>query len=229
MPITNNKPSNAKVMLPNEQSKVPFSVVESYKNVRTNIISVLSKTGNNVLAITSPNPAEGKSTTSINLAITLAQLNKKVILIDADSRRPSIHKKLKLENKLGCADILTNTCTVEQSIIHYNDYLDIISCGSKVKNPSELFSSQNFDDLIDNLKISYDYVIVDTPPINPVSETLIIAQKCESLVMVIRLGYTSFEEFTKAYDSCQVLDIDVAGVIMNDSASSKKFGYNKSV
>ena len=225
MPITNNKPSNAKVMLPNEQSKVPFSVVESYKNVRTNIISVLSKTRKNVLAIASPNPSEGKSTTSINLAITLAQLNKKVVLIDSDSRRPSIHKKLKLENKLGCADILTNACTIEQSIIHYNDYLDIICCGSRVKNPSELFSSESFDDLIDNLRVSYDYVIIDTPPINPVSETLIIAQKCEALVMVIRLGSTSFEEFEKAYNSCRVLDIDVAGVIMNDSGSGKKFIY----
>ena len=102
----NSKKNAEKVVIPNLNAKIPFSIVESYKNIRTNIISVLNKNGSNVLAITSPNASEGKSTTSVNIAITLSQLNKKVILLDADSRRPTINKKLKVENQQGCMNIL---------------------------------------------------------------------------------------------------------------------------
>ena len=221
----NKKPSPEKVIVPDVQSKVPFSIIESYKNIRTNIISLLSKTSSNLLAITSPNASEGKSTTSVNIAITLAQLNKKVLLLDADSRRPTIHKKLKLENQKGCMNILCNEIDIDEAIVNYNDYLDVIPSGSKVKNPSELFSSEKFDDLLCQLKDRYDYVVLDTPPINPVSDALIIAQKCESLIMIIRSSVTTYEAFEKAYESLKVLDIDLTGVIINGSDSTRKYLY----
>ena len=140
---------NERIVIPNSNRKVPFSVVESYKNLRTNIISVLSKSGSNVLAITSPNASEGKSTTAVNVAVTLAQLNKKVILLDADSRRPSINKKLRLENRKGCMNILRGDIDLEDAIIHYNKYLDVITSGTKVENPTELFSDEKFDNLLE--------------------------------------------------------------------------------
>lgn len=217
---------NERIVIPNSNRKVPFSVVESYKNLRTNIISVLSKSGNNVLAITSPNASEGKSTTSVNVAITLAQLNKKVILVDADSRRPSINKKLKLENQKGCMNFLRGDIELSDAIIHYNKYLDVITSGTKVKNPTELFSDEKFDNLLEKLKADYDYVILDTPPINPVSDALIIAQKCESLVMIVRAGGTSFESFEKAYNALNVLEIKLAGVIVNGFDSTRRYFYN---
>ena len=217
---------NERIVIPNSHRKVPFSVVESYKNLRTNIISVLYKSGNNVLAITSQNASEGKSTTSVNVAITLAQLNKKVILVDADSRRPSINKKLRLENRKGCMNILRGDIDLEDAIIHYNKYLDVITSGTKVKNPTELFSDEKFDNLLEKLKADYDYVILDTPPINPVSDALIIAQKCESLVMIVRAGGTSFESFEKAYNSLNVLEIKLTGVIVNGFDSRRRYFYN---
>ena len=226
MPITiNKKTSGQKVIIPDSQSKVPFSIIESYKNIRTNIISVLGKTGSNVLAITSPNASEGKSTTSVNIAITLAQLNKKVLLLDADSRRPTVHKKLKIENQKGCMNILCDEIGLDDAIVNYNDYLDIIPSGTKVKNPSELFSSEKFDDLLFQLKDRYDYIILDTPPINPVSDALIIAQKCEAIFMIIRSSVTTYEAFEKAYESLKVLDINLTGVIINGSDSTQKYLY----
>ena len=225
MPNTSKKNTSTKLMLSDLQTKVPFSIVEAYKNIRTNVVSILSKTNSKVLAITSSNASEGKSTTSVNVAITLAQLNKKVVLLDADSRRPSIHKKLKIENTIGCMDVLTEQATLKDVIIHYNDYLDVICSGVKIKNPSELYSSDEFNDLISNLKDIYDYVIIDTPPINPVSDTLIVAQKCEAIIMVIRSGVTSFESFEKAYNSLKVLDMEPNGVIVNGSNSGNKHIY----
>lgn len=227
MPNTSKKNTSTKLMLSDLQTKVPFSIVEAYKNIRTNVISILSKTNSKILAITSSNASEGKSTTSVNVAITLAQLNKKVVLLDADSRRPSIHKKLKLENTVGCMDILTEQAKLDDVVVHYNDYLDIICSGVKIKNPAELYSSTEFDDLLELLKDTYDYVIIDTPPINPVSDTLIIAQKCEAIIMVVRSGVTSYESFEKAYESLKVLDMEPNGVIVNGSNSGGKSIYKR--
>lgn len=217
--------SSPKVVAPNTNSKVPFSIVESYKNIRTNVVSVLSKTGSKILAITSPNASEGKSTTSVNIAITLSQLNKKVVILDADSRRPTVNKKLKLENRSGCMNFLNGEIRLDDAIIKYNKYLDVIPSGTKVKNPSELFSSEKFDTLLEQLKDRYDYVIIDTPPINPVSDSLIISQKSEAIIMVIRAGVTTYESFDKAANALKVLDINLTGVIINGSDSTRKYLY----
>lgn len=224
-----NKPSNEKVIVP-ELNKTPFAIVESYKNLRTNLVSVLAKTDGKILAISSPYAAEGKSTTALNIAITLAQLNKKVIILDTDSRKPSIHKKAKINNEKGCMDILLGESTVDEVVVTYNSYLDIITSGAKVKNPSELYSTVAFDKLLEELEERYDYIILDTPPINIVSDSLIIAQKCDAFVMVVRAGVTKYEAFEAAYDSLKVLDIELDGVIVNGSGAKnggyyRKYGY----
>lgn len=219
------KQSGEKIINP-ELSKTPFAIVESYKNLRTNLISVLSKTNGKILAVSSPNAAEGKSTTALNIAITLAQLNKKVVILDTDSRKPSIHKKAKINNDKGCMDVLSETFSLDEVIIHYNNFLDVIPSGSKVKNPSELFSAVAFDNLLAELEERYDFIILDTPPINVVSDTLIIAQKSDALVMVIRAGVTKYEAFEYAYDSLKVLGIELDGVIINGSGSKGSY-YSK--
>ena len=203
--------------------KIPFAIVESYKNIRTNVISLLNKSGGNVLAITSPNATEGKSTTAINLAITLSQLNKKVILLDTDSRRPTIHKRLKIDTETGCVDYLCGNKEIDDIIVHYNNYLDVIIAGSKVKNPSELFSGDRFESLLDELRENYDYVVIDTPPINPVSDSLVISQKCDALVMIVRSGVTTYDSFNKAYNALNVLDINISGVIINGTGGNGSY------
>lgn len=223
------KSSNEKVIVP-ELSRTPFAVVESYKNLRTNLVSILAKTNGKSLAISSPYAAEGKSTTALNIAITLAQLNKKVVVLDTDSRKPTIHKKAKISNEKGCMDILLGTHTIEEVAVAYNNFLDIVPSGTKVKNPSELFSSVNFDKLLEQLEDRYDYIILDTPPINIVADPLIIAQKCNAFVMIVRAGVTRYEAFEAAYDSLKVLDVELDGVIINGSGAKnggyyRKYGY----
>ncbi len=226
MAINIPKNTTGEKVITAESNKTPFAVVESYKNLRTNLISVLAKTDGKILAITSPNAAEGKSTTSLNIAITLSQLNKKVVMLDTDSRKPSIHKKIKVNNEKGCMDYLLGTHSLDQITVKYNSYLDIITSGSKVKNPSELFSDVKFMELLEELEDNYDYIVLDTPPINLVSDALIIAQKCDAVVMVLRANTTKYEAFEAAYDSLKVLDIELDGVIINGSGG--KGTYYKS-
>lgn len=209
-------PSSEKLISP-EITKTPFAIVESYKNLRTNLISVLSKTNGKILTVSSPCAAEGKSTTALNIAITLAQLNKKVVILDTDSRKPSIHKKAKISNDKGCMNILSGTHTIKDVVVAYNNYLDIIPSGIKVKNPSELYSSSAFKELLEELKEQYDYIILDTPPINIISDSLIVIQNSDAFVMVVRAGSTTYEAFEFAYDSLKVLDIKIDGVIINGS------------
>jgi capsular exopolysaccharide synthesis family protein len=223
----------AEKLITPESSKTPFAIVESYKNLRTNLISILAKKDAKILAISSPNASEGKSTTSLNIAITLSQLNKKVVVLDTDSRKPSIHKKAKLQNEKGCMDILLGTHKIEDVKVQYNSYLDIITSGAKVKNPSELFSSPAFDQLLEDLSDRYDYVILDTPPINVVSDSLIVVQKSEAFVMVVRAGSTKYEAFEYAYDRLKGLGIELEGVVINGSGSKGgyysrgKYSYNR--
>ena len=101
--------------------------------------------------------------------------------------------------------------------------MDIITSGSKVKNPSELFSDVKFMELLDKLEEHYDYVILDTPPINLVSDALIIAQKCDAVVMVLRANSTKYEAFEAAYDSLKVLDVELDGVIINGSGGKPSY------
>ncbi len=223
MAIKSSQKGSGEKIINTELNKTPFAIVESYKNLRTNLISIMSKVDGKILAISSPNAAEGKSTTALNIAITLSQLNKKVVILDTDSRKPSIHKKAKLNNEKGCMDVLMGNASLKDVVIHYNNFLDVITSGAKVKNPSELFSDVAFDNLLEQLEEHYDFIILDTPPINIVSDTLIIAQKSDAFVMVIRAGVTKYETFEYAYDSLKVLDIELDGVIINGSGG--KGGY----
>ncbi len=218
-----------KILSQEPKNKVPFSVIESYKNFRMHLLSVLEKTGGKVVAISSANASEGKSTTAINLAITLSQLNKRVILIDADSRRATIHQKLKLSNEKGCLDIINGDVELKDGITSYNEYLDVITAGSIFANPTELYCSSAFERMITELRSMYDYVVFDTPPVNLVSDALAISQKCDGLVFVIRTGATTYENFKNALLSTKQIGINVLGAVMNGVGAENnrylKYGF----
>jgi len=209
------------------QNKVPFAVVEAYKTTRIHLISTLEKINGKVVAISSPNAAEGKSTTAINISIALSQLNKKVLVIDADSRRSTIHKKLKIENELGCLDIINGTAKFEDIIKKHNDYLDIITAGTQASNPSELFSTDSFGNWLNEIRDAYDYIIIDTPPINLVSDALVIAQKCDGLLLIVRADVTTYDALKRTINSTTELNINVLGVVINGTDSEKSYKYGK--
>lgn len=224
---TVDKNQNENLLLNDIRKKVTFSIVEAYKNIRTNLIALMTKKNAQVLAISSPNASEGKSTTALNIAITVSQLEKRVLIIDADAHRPSLHRKLKIENNLGILNIIVDNATLKDTIHKHNDYLDVITCGTNTSKPSELLNSDRFDELLKEFKEKYDYIIIDTPPINPVSDALVIAQKVDAIVLVIRAASTTHDAFKKAYKSLNVLDLKIDGIIINGSDPRPK-GYYKS-
>lgn len=212
----------AKNVNANISSQAPFAVVEAYKNIRIRLLYTLENMQGKVIAFTSPNVSEGKSTTAVNMAITLSQLNKKILLIDGDIRRATVHKKLKLENKKGLSNILARECQFEEAVNSYNPYLDVLTSGSVVINPSDLIGSTDFDKLVEKIREEYDYIIIDTPPVNIVSDALAISKKCDGVVLVARISYTTYAQLKTAKNALNALDINVLGTILNGAGGTKK-------
>lgn len=219
------------------QRRVPFAVVEAYKNIRIRLLSALAENNGKIVAFSSPNASEGKSTTAVNTAITLAQLGKKVIIVDADIRRATVNRKLRLPNDKGYSNVVSGEISLDKAVLHYNEHLDVLPSGPVVPNPSELFASLEFDRLLSDLRETYDYIIIDTPPINLVSDALAIGQKCDGMVLVVRASVTSYASFKSALLSVNQLNIKLLGTVLNGAGAARnkyrsyyrysKYGYSK--
>ena len=145
--------------------KSKFAIVESYKAARTNIMFSLSADDQKLFAVTSYSKGEGKSTVSSNLAISFSKMEKRVLLVDSDLRRPNIHNIFKIENSTGLSNVIGKMGDFDEAV--HRDVLpnlDILPSGTIPPNPSELLCSSRFADLVKRLSEEYDYVIFDTPP-----------------------------------------------------------------
>ena len=189
-----------------------FQVVESYKQLRTNIVFAMSVRNTSVIEISSSYPGEGKSITSANVAIAMAQTGAKVLLIDCDLRKSVQHKIFKVE------DCVHKKVTKN---------LDLISSGPIPPNPSELIASQNMKNFIEEVQKNYDYVIVDTPPIGVVSDALELSQYTGGLVIVTRQGVTTYEDVKRTLSSAKFLNVNILGLVVNGIEDSKFNGYGK--
>ncbi len=209
--------------------KVPFAIVEAYKAIRANVSFLLSQTNGNIIAVTSANASEGKSTTASNLAVAFSQLDKKVILIDADLRKASLHKKFKIKNGTGLANILAGDDDPSGCVKEINPNLFVLTTGAIPPNPSELLVSKKFDDVLNYLSANYDLVIIDTPPLNVVSDALIVAPKTSGVILVVRDGYTPHYSIQKAIDTMRFSKVNVLGAIMNGAnpGAKNKYIYRK--
>lgn len=213
----------------NENRHVPFAVVEAYKTIRTNLTFLLSGKKTKVFGITSAEAGEGKSTTAINMAIAFSQLGDKVLLIDADMRRSSVHKKMKIENISGLSDVLAGFDKFDNTVKHISDTLDILTAGQVPPNPSELLGSVAFKELIDNVGEKYGYVIIDTPPVEVVSDALVIAPQTAGLVLVVKDGVTPTDAIKRTVEAAKFAEINILGAVMNgaNSKSGRRYGYRK--
>jgi protein-tyrosine kinase len=193
-------------------------ISEQYRTIRTNFLSSINCINSRTLIITSPNGQEGKSTTSANLAISLALQEKKVLLIDANMRNPILDHSFKIDNTIGLSSVLKGRIRFEDAIDKTEiKGLDLLTSGLVPFNPTELLGSQNMESLIETAVGLYDIVIVDTPPLLEVSDAKILANLCDGLLLVIRSGKTKSAEAIKVKKILKSSKAKLLGIILNDT------------
>jgi exopolysaccharide transport family protein len=199
------------------QIRPQSQMAESYRALRTSLL--LSNLGAppKVIMITSARPQEGKTTTSLNTAIVLAQKGVRVLLIDADLRRPSIHKTLGMGPRSGLSNVLTGSAAWQQtvSISPILPNLFIMPAGSPPPNPAELLASTNMRDLITELRELYDHIVIDTPPTLSVTDAVVLSPRADATILVIRCGQTTKQALRRARDILMQVNAHVAGILLN--------------
>lgn len=209
-----------------------FEGREAYNLLRTNLMFCTKRNDRNarVIGITSSVHGEGKSLTIINLAYSIAESGRKVILVECDLRLPTLRKKLGVPKALGVSNFLAGEST-EKAALHKDVLIkgfDFLQAGEIPPNPSELLGSKQFTDLIDNLAVAYDVVLIDLPPIGEVSDALVASRCTDGLVIIVRNNYTNASDLDYTMRQCKLVGAKVIGFVYNDSESKQgKYGYSK--
>ena len=207
------------------QKNMDFTVSEQYKLLRTNLSFTLPEDVKcPIIGVTSSMRGEGKSTTAVNLSYALAQSGKKVLLIDGDLRLPSIAKKMKLENTKGLSNMLFDydSQQLEEYKSQYLDNWYIVPTGELPPNPSELLGSRKLGRLLDRLSESFDYIVIDFPPVNIVSDALAASKHITGMILVVREDYTEKKELEACIRQLKLSDVNVLGCLFNGAKSGKK-------
>ena len=199
------------------QARPQSQMAESYRALRTSLLLTSLGGPPKVILVTSALPQEGKTTTSINTAIVLAQKGTRVLLIDADLRRPSIHKTLGMGPKTGLSNVLTGNATLQQAVVRSPilPTLFILTAGTPPPNPAELLASSNMRDILAELREQYDHIIVDTPPTLSVTDAVVMSTRADAVVLVIRSGQTTKQALRRARELLVQVNARVAGVLLN--------------
>ncbi|MBR3300645.1 MAG: CpsD/CapB family tyrosine-protein kinase [Clostridia bacterium] len=207
-----------------------FAAKEQYKQIRENLSFVLPQGEKcSVIGVTSSVRGEGKSTTVINLGSVLAEKDCRVLIIDADLRIPTIAKKLGIEKSPGLSNFLvgkTEKAPIYASNI--NEKLFILPSGDIPPNPSELLGSERMASFIEKLKESFDYILIDTPPINLVSDPLALSPILNGLIVVTRDSFTEKRELKRCFSQLKLSEVKVLGTILNDANDDRMKKYGKS-
>ena len=200
--------------------------VESYRTLRTNVTFVGAEKPLQYIAVTSPGPREGKSTTSLNLAVTLAQAGRRTVLIDGDLRRPTTHRAFGLMQEPGLTDVLIGGVTAAEAIrTDVAQALDLLPAGSTPPNPSELLGSPAMAALIAELRHDYEYIIIDTPPTLPVTDAAVVATNADATILVLRSGDTEENAAQRALEQLRRVKARIAGAVLNGISHKKDPQY----
>ncbi|MBQ9838253.1 MAG: CpsD/CapB family tyrosine-protein kinase [Oscillospiraceae bacterium] len=204
----------------------PFMLQEAYKTLRTNLLFALRGEGCKRFCITSSMPGEGKSITILNLAISIAQTGKRVLLIDADLRRPALARLLAVNPAPGLSNVLADQTTLSEAIrAETYPNLDVMLSGDVPPNPSELLSSEQMVKLVGDVSRKYDYVLVDAPPVNLVSDCCIVANMLDGIVLLARQGKARKDGVKQAINQLRLTECKVLGCVFNGVAVNPKKYY----
>jgi capsular exopolysaccharide family len=227
MKIFNKKSDRAVVTL----VKSDHYVSEQYRNVVSSL-EFISKNASEakVIAITSSNKNEGKTTSATNIAVTMAKNGRKILLVDADIRSSNINEIFSIINNRGLTGYLKSDCSlqevVQSSIV---EGLDIITSGAMTINPLALFDSKRFQEFLDEIRKVYDCVIIDTPPINVVVDTKIIVSQVDGVVIVVNENKTKKSDFKELHEHLLIANANILGFIYRSYkyTAGKNYNYNK--
>ena len=198
---------------------INFVASEAYKLLRTKLqFSFVDGDGCRIIGVSSSLAGEGKSLTSINLACALSQLDKRVLLIDCDMRRPSLSAKLPIQKIPGLSNYLTHQLSTQEVIQNYTDgdcSFDVISSGRNPPNPIELLSSKRMLNVLEQLRNNYDYILLDLPPVGEVSDAMVASKVTDGVLLVVRQNYCDRISLAEALDQFQFVDARILGIVMN--------------
>lgn len=203
----------------NEKSN--FHVREAYKSLRTNMRFFLNEEGCKKICITSGAMSEGKSITILNLAISIAEDNKRVLLIDADMRRPTLARLLNSPASPGLSNVLAGLAS-EREAVHKSAYanLDVMFAGDIPPNPSELLGSKKMREILENLSDKYDYILVDTPPVNVVTDTCVVANMLHGVLYLVRKDKADRASVIRGVNQLELTGARLLGFVMNGADAS---------
>ncbi len=198
---------------------------ESIRTIRTGIMLSLMKQERKIVIISSSLPSEGKTTVSLNLAIAMGQ-TQKVLLIDSDMRKSSVAKRCGIDTHLGLSTVLTNQSELDESIHRFEEWsIDILPGGEISSQPQELLCSDKFSETLDTLNQQYDFIIIDSAPIAPVADTLLLAEFIKNIIFVVKADETTHAMATSCLDKLESIDTNIIGIIMNQLDVKKASKY----
>ncbi|WP_440897990.1 CpsD/CapB family tyrosine-protein kinase [Amphibacillus sp. Q70] len=201
-------------------------ISEQFRTIRTNLQFTAVDEDLDTMLVTSAGPAEGKSSTVANLSVVFAQQEKKVLLIDADLRKPTVHYTFRVDNRRGLSSVLVGETTLEEALTQSDiPNLDILSSGPIPPNPSELLGSNKMYNLIEEAKAIYNLIIFDTPPVLAVTDAQILANFVDGSLLIVRSKQTHQDSALKAKEYLEPAKSKLLGVVLNDVEATKDQYY----
>lgn len=204
------------------------AATEAYRTLRTNLLYALIDAPPKVIVMTSPGPTEGKSTTCANLGVVLAQADKNVLVLDCDFRKPVMHKIFGLRNMWGVVNVLVGERSLQEIWQEPLPGLKVGTAGSIPPNPAELLGSERFAALLDQARQEFDYVLLDVPPTQVVSDPVILSAQAEGVLLVIDAQNTRKGSVRQSIRSLQAVGANVLGTVMNNVEITKAGYYRYS-
>lgn len=208
--------------------KSSFSIIESYKSTRTNLMfKLLNNEDKKTVVFTSAEPNEGKTTVCINLAVTFAQAGSRVLIIDADMRCPSIHRYLKTQSSPGLSDKIGGFAEDKACVYRTEvENLFVMPAGSPPPNPAELLLSNRMDSFLKVFSNNFDYVFIDAPPVGLVTDAAIAGSKCDGVVFVCRQRFSRKDRIRKSVRALEQVGANIFGFVLNDCSDNSGYSYS---